>query len=123
MYKIVNCKLIINRFIGEKEETSIIEGKGYYKKEDEEVVIFFSSDEIKYKYVYEKGKLTVFCNDSKYIFKENEKSIGEIKNGDYIFKITTFAEKIECSENSIILNYSLYQHDLIGTYYSVLSFN
>ena len=123
MYKVVNCKLIINRFIGEKEETSIIEGKGYYKKENEEVVIFFSSDEIKYKYVYEKGKLTVFCNDSKYIFKENEKSIGEIKNGDYIFKITTFAEKIECSENSIILNYSLYQHDLIGTYYSVLSFN
>ena len=31
MYKVVNCKLIINRFIGEKEETSIIEGKGYYK--------------------------------------------------------------------------------------------
>ena len=85
--------------------------------------MFFSSEETKYKYIYKEGNLTIFCNDSKYTFRENENGIGEIKNGDYVFKITTFTEKIEFNENKIVLNYSLYQQDLIGTYYSVLSFN
>lgn len=123
MQKVVDCKLVINRFISEKEETSVIEGKGYYKKDNDEIIVFFSSEDIKYKYILKEGRLTVFCNDSKYIFKENEKGIGEIKNGDYTFKITTFATKIECNDNSIVLEYSLYQQELIGTYYSILSFN
>ena len=123
MQKVVNCKLVINRYIGDKEETSVIEGKGYYKNENDEVIVFFSSDDVKYKYIYKENGLTVFCGDSKYIFKENEKQIGKIKNGDYTFKITTFSTKIECNENNIILDYSLYQQDLIGTYHSILSFN
>ena len=123
MQRVVNCKLVINRFISEKEETSVIEAKGYYKKDDNEVVVFFSSEDVKYKYMYKDGVLNVFCNDSKYTFKENEKGIGEIKNGDFIFKITTFSTKIELTDNSIVLDYSLYQEDLIGNYYSVLSFN
>ena len=123
MQKIVECKLVINRFISDKEETSTIEGKGYYRKDEDEIIVFFSSEETKYKYIYKEGNLTIFCNDSKYTFRENENGIGEIKNGDYVFKITTFAEKIEFNENKIVLNYSLYQQDLIGTYYSVLSFN
>lgn len=123
MQRVVNCKLVINRFISEKEEISVIEGKGYYKKDDNEVVVFFSSEDVKYKYMYKDGVLNVFCNDSKYTFKENEKGIGEIKNGDFIFKITTFSTKIELTDNSIVLDYSLYQEDLIGNYYSVLSFN
>lgn len=121
--KIVNCELSIKRIIDNKEEKSIIKGKGYYKK-DEEIIVFFSSEDIKYKYVYNNGTLEVFCNDSKYVFKENVKSFGEIKNGDYIFKITTLASKIEMLDNCIILDYSLYQQNsLIGTYYSKLSFN
>ena len=55
--------------------------------------------------------------------RENEKNTGEIKNGDYIFKITTLASKIEVLNNCIILNYSVYQEELIGNYFSVLSFN
>lgn len=123
MQRVVNCKLVINRFINEKEETSVIEGKGYYKNDDNEIVVFFSSEDVKYKYIYKEGVLSVFCNDSKYTFKENEKGIGKIKNGDFIFEITTFSTKIELTDNSVILDYSLYQEDLIGNYYSVLSFN
>ena len=123
MQKIVNCELSIKRIISEKEENSIIKGKGYFKDDNGEIIVFFSSDDVKYKYVYSNDMLEVFCNDSKYVFKENIKDFGEIKNGDYVFKITTFTEKIEFNENKIVLNYSLYQQDLIGTYYSVLSFN
>ena len=121
--KVVNCVLSINRNINNNEENSIIRGKGYYKNNDGEITIFFSSENIKYKYVYNKDCLVVYCNDSKYSFKENRKDIGEIKNGDYIFKVTTVAKKIEVREDCIILNYSLYQDDLIGNYQSVLSFN
>lgn len=121
--KIINCKLSIDRIVENDKDTFVCEGKGYYRCINDEVVVFFSSGDIKYKYVYKEGYLTVFCNNSKYIFKENEKKFGEIKNGDYIFKITTLASKIEINSNSIILNYSLYQDDLVGTYFSVLSFN
>jgi len=123
MHKIVDCKLIINRVINEKEEKSVIAGKGYYKENDDEISVFFSSDNAKYKYIYKEDCLVVICNDSKYIFKEGIKEIGEIKNGDYVFKITTLASKIEVSNNLIVLNYSLYQGDILGTYYSTLSFN
>ena len=124
MQKIVNCELSIKRIISEKEESSTIKGKGYYKDDNNEIVVFFSSDDVKYKYVYSNEMLEVFCNDSKYVFKENIKDFGEIKNGDYVFKITTLASKIEVLNNCINLDYSLYQQDmLIGTYYSELSFN
>ena len=121
--QIVNCELVINRSIGGKEEKSVIKGKGYYKKDENEVLVFFSSDDIKYKYIYKGDSLFIYCNDSKYEFKENIKCIGEIKNGDYIFKITTLASKIEINNNYIILNYELYQNDLLGSYCSKLSFN
>ena len=124
MQKIVNCELSIKRIISEKEENSIIKGKGYCKDDNGEIIVFFSSDDVKYKYVYSNDMLEVFCNDSKYVFKENIKDFGEIKNGDYVFKITTLASKIEVLNNCINLDYSLYQQDmLIGTYYSELSFN
>ncbi len=124
MQKIVNCELSIKRVIGDKDETSVIKGKGYFKEDNGETVVFFSNEEAKYKYVYNNGLLEVFCNDSKYTFKENVKDFGEIKSGEYIFKITTLASKIEVMNNCIVLDYSLYQQDmLIGTYYSRLSFN
>lgn len=123
MQKIVDCVLEINRIINDKEEKSIINGRGYYKEEDGGITIFFSSDNVKYKYIYKYDMLTIFCNDSKYTFKENVKDKGQIKNGDYIFEITTLASKIEINNNYIIVNYSLYQQDLIGTYLSKLSFN
>ena len=124
MNRVINCELIINRVIDRKEENSVIKGKGYYKKEDNQIVVFFLSDEIKYKYIYSEGDLTILCNDSKYKFRENVKEEGQIKNGDYIFKITTLASKIEVNANYIIVNYSLFQNNnLIGTYNSKLSFN
>ena len=94
MQKIVNCKLSIDRIVAKEKDNFVCEGKGYYKDDNGEVVVFFSCENIKYKYVFSNGILVVYCNDSKYVFKENEKNIGEIKNGDYIFKITTFASKI-----------------------------
>ena len=121
--KIINCELSIKRIINDKEELSIIKGKGYYKNASDELIVFFSSEDIKYKYIYKNNILTVLCNDSKYVFKEGTKEYGQIKNGDYIFKITTLASKIEINNQYIILDYSLYQNDLIGTYYSKLSFN
>ena len=123
MQKIVECKLIVNRVVNDKEDKVVIEGKGYYKEDAGEKIVFFSSDDIKYKYVYKEDVLIVTCNDSKYVFRVNEKDCGEIKNGDYIFKITTLASKIEFGNNYVILDYSLYQNELIGTYYSQLSFN
>lgn len=123
MQKIVNCKLDIDRFIDGKKESSIFEGKGYYKCDNNEIVVFFEANEIKYKYIYKDNSLTVMCNNSKYVFSENKKGVGEIKSGDYVFKITTLANKIEIMDTYIILNYSLYQNDLIGTYFTRLSFN
>ena len=123
MQYIVNCKLNIKRVVGGKQEISVIEGKGYYKKEYNEIVVFFSSEDIKYKYVYSNKCLTIWCNDSKYVFRENIKEGGELKNGDYIFRITTLASRIEIFDNCIVLDYSLYQDDLIGNYYTELSFN
>ena len=123
MQRIVNCKLNIDRFIDSKKESSFFEGKGYYKCDNDEIIVFFESNEIKYKYIYKDSCLTIMCNNSKYRFKENEKCLGEIKNGDYVFKITTLANKIEVSDSYIILNYSLYQNDLLGNYSTRLSFN
>ena len=123
--KIINCKLSIIRVIDGKNEKSIIKGKGYYKDNNGEKVIFFSSDDIKYKYLYrDDGKIIVLCNDSKYVFEENVRRIAEIKSGEYVFKIATLATKIDFSDNCIRINYNLYQKDiLMGIYYSELSFN
>jgi hypothetical protein len=116
--------LIINRFIDGKEENSEIFGKGYYKNDTSSIVVFFTSDEIKYKYEYDGNELIVLCNDSKYVFKDNENGEGKIKNGDYVFKITTYCTKLIVEENCIYLDYSLYQGTtLIGNYSSILSFN
>ena len=118
------ARLEYEEWADNKEENSVIKGKGYYKNEDNQIIVFFSSDDIKYKYICNEETLTILCNDSKYEFKENIKKEGKIKNGDYIFKITTLASKIEVCTNYIIVNYSLFQNDIvIGTYYSKLSFN
>lgn len=121
--KIVNCKLEINRIIDDKEEISVIQGKGYYK-DSEGIVVFFSTDSVNCKYVYVDNSLTILFNDSKYIFKKDEEGIGQIKNGDYILKITTFASKLEVNDSFIVVDYTLYQSNvMIGKYYSKLSFN
>ncbi len=123
MQKIVNCKLEINRIIDDKEEISAIEGKGYYKDNDG-IVVFFSNEGVSCKYIYKDNVLTILFNDSKYIFKIDEEGIGEIKNGDYILKITTFASKLEVNSSFIVVDYTLYQSNvIIGKYYSKLSFN
>lgn len=123
MRNIVECKLIINRSIDGKKEDSIVKGKGYYKDEDGEITIFFSSNGVKYKYVYTNNCLVVFCNDSIYRFKVGEKETGIIKSDGYEFSVITLASKIEMSNSSIILEYDLYQSSLIGTYKCFLSFN
>lgn len=123
MQKIVNCKLVITSKINGKSEDTVIEGKGYYKKEKEQIVYFTSSD-IRYKYEINDNKLKIYCNDSWYEFIDNQFSYGEIKNGDYIFKITTFTNKLEINDNYILLNYELSQNKvLIGQYFTELSFN
>lgn len=123
MQKIVDCKLIINRIIDSKEEKSVIEGKGYYKDDNGELTVFFTSENSKYKYIYKDNILTVICNNSEYTFKENIKEKGIIKQGEYSLVLTTLASKIKVMPNKIVLNYSLYQEELIGMYYSELSFN
>lgn len=123
MQKIVDCKLIINRIIDSKEEKSVIEGKGYYKDDNGELTVFFTSENSKYKYIYIDNILTVICNNSEYTFKENIKEKGIIKQGEYSLVLTTLASKIKVMPNRIVLNYSLYQEELIGMYYSELSFN
>jgi hypothetical protein len=119
----VDCKLNIKRVINNKEEISVDVGRGYYKEDNDEKIVFFTSSGVKYKYIYNGDSLIVYCNDSKYVFKCETKEKGIIKNGEYTFILTTLASKIEFNDNSIILEYSLYQNDLIGTYYTSLSFN
>ena len=122
--KIVNCKLKIKRVIDKKEETSVIEGKGYYSDKNGEIIVFFSGDGVNYKYIWNKGIVTILCNDSCYKFEVNVKREGIIKSDDYSLEIITLASKIELSNNCIIVNYSLYQQkSLIGHYYSELSFS
>ena len=94
VHKIVNCKLSIERVVSGEKDLFVCEGKGYYKDDNGEIVIFFSSEDVKYKYVLNNNELVVFCNDSKYVFRENEKNTGEIKNGDYIFKITIWVDSV-----------------------------
>lgn len=121
--KIVDCRLTIKRIIDNKEDIIVEEGKGYYKKSGACIVVFFSNNYYKYKYIYENGELIVICNNSEYRFKEGLDCEGKIKNGEYVFILTTHASKIDISDNCIILDYSLYQNNLIGNYYSKLSFN
>ena len=121
--KIVECNLIVNSEIDGKHDSVTINGKGYYKNDNKEIIIYFSSNENKYKYLYKDNKLYVFSNDSCYEFSEKNYSFGEIKNGDFSLKITTFASKIEIYSDSIVLDYTLSQQDtIIGKYNSILSF-
>lgn len=122
--RIVECNLVVSSEINNKKDCTIESGKGYYKEENEEYIVYFTKGETKYKYIYNNGLLKVMCNDSCYEFKENEYKEGQIKNGEYVFVITTFATKIEMLSNKIILNYVLSQGDyVIGKYESELSFN
>lgn len=121
--KIIDCELVITSEINNKCETIVISGRGYYKKE-KEIIIYFTSDNIRYKYIVIKDKVEIYCNDSHYNFRFNKEDIGEIKNGDYIFKITTLANKIEITDNFVLINYELKQNNiLIGKYLTKLSFN
>jgi len=121
--RIIDCELVITSEINNKCETTVISGRGYYKKENE-TVVYFTSDNIRYKYIIIKDKVEIYCNDSHYNFTLNNEDIGEIKNGDYIFKITTLTNKIEITDNSILINYELKQNNiLIGKYLTKLSFN
>ena len=123
MQKIIDCELVITSEINNKCETIVISGRGYYKKE-KEIIIYFTSDNIRYKYIVIKDKVEIYCNDSHYNFRFNKEDIGEIKNGDYIFKITTLANKIEITDNFVLINYELKQNNiLIGKYLTKLSFN
>ena len=124
MQKLVNCRLVISSNINGKSDCTVIEGKGYYKVCEEEISVYFTSGEDKYIYVYIDNLLSVFCNESVYVFELNKENIGEIKSDNYTFAITTFATKIEVKDNLIVLNYKLIQNgSLIGTYDSDLSFD
>ncbi len=123
MQRLVDCSLIVNSVINGKSESVSINGKGYCKDDNHEVVIYFSNEDMKYKYICKDENIIINCNDSCYNFTLNKENKGVIKNGDYTFDITTFATRIELYENLIILEYELRQHNvLIGTYKSQLSF-
>lgn len=123
MNKLVECVLRIESIIDSKKEINTIVGKGYLKKENELLVIYFTSDGIKYKYEYKNNKLIVYCNDSKYCFIEGNKCFGTIKNGDYLFQITTLTSKLGINTNCVLLDYELFQNDiLIGSYKTSLIF-
>ena len=70
--EIVECKLIINSCINGKDEENVIRGRGYYKNDNGILTVYFTSDNVKYKYVYEKDILKVYCNDSLYNFVLNK---------------------------------------------------
>lgn len=121
--KVIECELVIVSEINDKKDTSVIRGKGYCRDE-EFFVVYFTSGNGKYKYIVKEDEIEIYYNDSCYKFKNKMFSEGQIKNGDYIFKITTFASKIEIFDNLILIDYELSQNDkLIGKYYTKLSFN
>ena len=123
MHKIIECKLEINSEINGKKDLFSVEGKGFYKKEDEEITVYFTFEDSKYKYIYSHNKLIIYFNDSCYEFEVNKKCLGKIKNGDFIFEVTTFATRLELGNNSIILDYELAQQgSFVGKYSSLLSF-
>lgn len=123
MQRLVECNLCVNSEINGNFDCTIIKGKGYYRENNNEIIIYFVSEDVKYKYVYSNECLIVYCNDSYYKFILNKESMGEIKNGDYVFKITTFATKIDVCNNLIVLEYNLGQQGtIIGKYKSKLSF-
>lgn len=122
MQEIITCELIVDSQINGQNESVAINGKGYYKKDDV-ITVYFSSGNVKYKFVYDGEVLTVVCNDSVYKYRFNKEEKGEIKNGDYLFVITTFATKIEVLDRTIVLEYNLSQDgQIIGKYKSKLSF-
>ena len=123
MQKLVECRLIVNSEINGIVDNIVVSGKGYCKMEDKGTVVYFMDNDMKYKYVYNGNELCVYCNASFYKFIVNKNSVGKIKNGDYIFEVTTFATKIEINNNLIILEYNLSQDgSIIGKYKSQLSF-
>ena len=60
--ELVECKLKIITLIDGMKSVELIKGRGYCKKEDSFLVVYFTSDNIKYKYEYDGEKLIVFCN-------------------------------------------------------------
>ncbi len=119
----VDCVLEINSEIDGVIQKEEIIGNGYYKSNDEEIVVYFTNSDNRFKYVYSQGVMKVFFNDSCYNFKDKHFMEGEIKNGDYVFKITTFALNIELNDNFILLDYTLSQNNItIGNYKTKLSF-
>lgn len=123
MQEIVECELSIDSVINNQSENVVIKGKGYYREDNGSVTVYFSSDDIKYKYVYNGQLLIINCNDSCYRFVLNKEDVGEIKNGDYVFKITTYATKIELNKRLFVVEYNLSQDNtIIGVYKSRLSF-
>lgn len=123
MHRLIECKLVIESFIEGKKDSSIIKGKGFIKEDDMNKVIYFSNNENKFKYEYNDDNVLIHFNDSYYDFKLKTRGEGVIKNGDYVLKITTYASKIEINNNSIIVNYELYQNNFkLGEYKTSLFF-
>lgn len=123
MKKIVECKLVIECNNEDGNSKSVIEGRGYYKETDGMKIIYFNNDSDKYKYEYINDKVVIYFNDSCYNFILNKKGEGEIKNGEFILKLTTLASKIEFNNNCICVDYSLYQNDIkLGEYKTNLFF-
>lgn len=123
MQKIVECKLVIECNNEDGSSQSVIEGKGYYKESDNLKVVYFTNDNNKYKYEYRENTVTIYFNDSCYNFRLNKNSEGEIKNGEFVLKLTTFASKIEINDNCIKVDYTLYQNNIkLGEYKTSLSF-
>ena len=115
--KIVNCRLVIECINEEGKSKSVIEGKGYYNEINDLKIVYFTNDNNKYKYEYTENKVTIHFNDSCYNFKLNEKGEGQIKNGEFILKLTTFASKIEIDDNCLNVNYILHQGNIkLGDY-------
>lgn len=123
MKKLISCNLTIKSIIDNKEENIVISGDGYYKEEGNVVIVYFSCDGTKYKYIYDKEKLIIECGDSIYEFEEGVKRKGKIKNGNYVFEITTLANKLEIGKEKIILSYVLMQEFIIGEYFMELTIN
>ena len=123
MRKTIECKLVVSSDIDGNKDNTVVEGKGYYKDDNDEIVIYFSSENIKYKYIYSNNILKVYCNDSCYNFTLNKNNKGIIKSGNYEIEITTLAYKIDIFDNIINLDYELKQGGiLIGKYFTSLSF-
>lgn len=88
----------------DKQETSF-DVKGYKNIEDHKIIYYFKNENT-YKFIID-DNLTVYVNDSIYLFDINKKTEALIRINHLSYKVSVITNKLTISESEIHIEYTL----------------